>query len=84
MSLRDTRAANEMPSGEAWYIDFDENGTSEQYASGGPGGIPNIPSSVTATANTGNGGSGTGSTLNSFASGRDGASGIVKIKYYTY
>jgi hypothetical protein len=70
------------PGVQPWFIDFDENGASEQYAGGGPGGIPNTPTTASATANSGNGGSGTGATLNSFASGAAGASGIVKIKYY--
>ena len=71
------------PGGQAWYVDFDEDGSSELYATGGAGGIPNTVSAVTAIPYSGIGGSGTGSTLNSFASGRAGAAGVVKIKYYT-
>jgi hypothetical protein len=53
------------------------------YGAGGAGGAPNTVVSETTVANRGKGGSGTGATLNSYASGIDGGSGIVILKYYT-
>jgi hypothetical protein len=64
------------------FVNFDGTG-GVRYAQGGQGGVPNTPASTPAIANVGVGGSGTGATLNSFASGLDGGSGIVILKWYT-
>lgn len=64
------------------YLDFDGTGA-KTYGVGGPGGVPNTPASGSTPANLGRGGSGTGATLNSFASGIDGGSGVVILKWYT-
>jgi hypothetical protein len=63
-------------------LNFDGNG-SISYGSGGDGGDANVVSTNTTPSNIGKGGKGTGATLNSYASGMDGGSGIVIIKYYT-
>lgn len=53
------------------------------YGAGGTGGVPNTVATGTTSVNVGKGGIGTGATLNGFASGIDGGSGIVILRYYT-
>ena len=53
------------------------------YGPGGNGGVPNTVTTGTTAVNLGKGGAGTGATLNSYASGIDGGSGIVILRYYT-
>ena len=60
-----------------------DNTMSVVYGAGGDGGAPNTVATSTTPANVGKGGEGTGCTINSYATGRDGGSGIVVIKYYT-
>lgn len=59
-----------------------DNTNAVTYGSGGDGGDPNTVATSTVIANTGKGGEGTGATLNDAASGRDGASGVVMLRYY--
>jgi hypothetical protein len=68
--------------GSGVYINFDGNG-GVSYGNGGDGGDTNTAATLVTPANVGKGGKGTGATLNSYASGMDGGSGIVIIKYYT-
>jgi hypothetical protein len=63
-------------------INFDGSGN-VVYSGGGDGGDSNTVATSTTPQNVGKGGEGTGATLNSYASGIDGGSGIVVLKYYT-
>lgn len=68
--------------GSGVYIDFDGSG-GVTYSTGGDGGDANTVATSITPENVGKGGEGTGATLNSYASGIDGGSGIVVLKYYT-
>jgi hypothetical protein len=70
------------PGASGYDINFDGNGY-KIYGAGGDGGKPNTVTTETTLANIGKGGKGTGATINSYASGVNGGSGIVIIKYYT-
>lgn len=67
--------------GSGFNVNFDGTGPL-QYSRGGDGGDATVVATSTTPANRGTGGEGTGSELNSFASGIEGSSGVVRIKYY--
>jgi len=73
---------NGTTGGSGVSINFDGLGN-VVYSGGGNGGDSNTVATSTTPQNVGKGGEGTGATLNSYASGIDGGSGIVVLKYYT-